>query len=210
MKNLSGRMIFRVSFALLALIAVVTQLVYGISHTNLNPVNFLSYFTIESNIFALSVLLVAAWMQHAGRRDRGLDYLRGAATLYMLITGLIYSILLSGVDVNTPLPWVNTVLHYIMPVVMLIDWLTDKPSRKIPGTYALLWLLFPLLYFAYSLIRGHFVGWYPYPFMNAEQIGYGEVALNSLFIAAGMVLLSLAVARIGARQMNANGPRKAK
>lgn len=200
MKQIPRIVLFRVGFAILSLAAVITQLVYGMARNNLDPVNFLSYFTIESNIFALSVFLVAAWFSYQKRSDRGLDYLRGAATLYMLITGLIYVILLSNVDVNTPLPWVNTVLHYIFPIAVLTDWLLHKPSRNIQAKQALLWLTFPLAYFVYSLIRGHITGWYPYPFLDAGSIGYAQVAFNAATIALGTAFLALIVARAGVGQ----------
>lgn len=43
----------------------------------------------------------------------------------MLLTGTVYSLLLVNVDVQTPVPWVNFTLHYLMPVAMLTDWLLD-------------------------------------------------------------------------------------
>ncbi|MFZ5976285.1 MULTISPECIES: Pr6Pr family membrane protein [unclassified Hydrotalea] len=33
------------------------------------------------------------------------------------------------------------------------------------------WLIYPLLYLVYILIRGSFSGFYPYPFVNVLQIG---------------------------------------
>ncbi len=197
MNNKLSLISYKVFFALLALSAVVTQMVYGITQDNFNATNFYSYFTIESNIFALVMFLVSAKAIRTGKRDANLDYLRGAATLYMLITGFIYSILLTGVDVNTPLPWVNTVLHYLFPLVVLIDWLVDKPAKAIRTKKALLWLAFPLAYFVYSLVRGHYVGWYPYPFMNAANLGYAEVAVNAVVIAIGMAGLAVVVAKLG-------------
>ncbi len=197
MNNKLSLVSYKVFFALLALSAVVTQMIYGITQDNFNATNFYSYFTIESNIFALVMFLVSAKAVYTGKRDANLDHLRGAATLYMLITGFIYSILLTGVDVNTPLPWVNTVLHYLFPLVVLIDWLVDRPAKAITTKKALLWLGFPLAYFVYSLVRGHYVGWYPYPFMNAANLGYAEVAINAVVIAIGMAGLAVVVAKIG-------------
>jgi len=89
--------------------------------------------------------------------------LRGAASLYMAITGIVFSVLLAGLDVElTAVPWDNTVLHYIMPVVVVADWVIDLPGTRIAFKSALVWLAFPLTYVAYSLIRGHLTGWYPY------------------------------------------------
>lgn len=188
---------YRAFFALLALSAVIGQLVYGVARYGMDPVNFYSYFTIESNIFAVIIFLISAKALYLGNSDKLLDHLRGAAALYMTITGLIYSILLSGVDVNTPLPWVNIVLHYVFPVVVLADWLVTRSGSIITPKRALLWLIFPLAYFVYSLVRGAITGWYPYPFLNAGQLGYAMVAVNAAIIAAGMAVLALMLARLG-------------
>ena len=58
-----------------------------------------------------------------------LDYV----TVYILIVGIGFALLLSGLtDVDfTAVPWNNTVLHYVMPVVMLIDLLIDRPAKRI-------------------------------------------------------------------------------
>jgi hypothetical protein len=98
-------------------------------------------------------------------------------------------VLLAGIEgvTLTAVPWDNVVLHYIMPVAMLIDFLIDRPERKIPFKKSLLWLLFPIIYVAYSLIRGTMIGWYPYPFLNPSLKGYGAVGLTVL----GLLILAL-------------------
>jgi hypothetical protein len=50
------------------------------------------------------------------------------------------------------------------------------------------WLAFPLAYFAYSLIRGAAVGWYPYPFIDPRQSGgYGRVAVFAVVLAVSAI-----------------------
>ena len=41
----------------------------------------------------------------------------------MVMTGVVYSVLLSGTDVDTALPWFNSVVHRVLPIVVVIDWL---------------------------------------------------------------------------------------
>jgi uncharacterized membrane protein len=66
---------------------------------------------------------------------------------------------------------------------MVVDWLLDPPDRPPRIRRALAWLLYPLVYLAYSLIRGPRVGWYPYPFLDPQRSGgYGVVAGTSLAI----------------------------
>ncbi len=154
--------------------------------------SFFSFFTIESNIFA-SVVFLAAALLPTTKGDSGTrDMVRGAATLYMVTTGMVYVLLLSGLEesLQTPIPWVNLQLHYIMPIAVALDWVMDPPRQRIPFRRALVWLAFPALYFVYSLVRGPFVGWYPYPFLNPESAGgYGRIALTAVGISIAMLIL---------------------
>jgi len=174
--------LYRIFFAVLAVVAIGVQLAHSARQPTFNAVNFFSFFTIESNIFAAVIFLLAMVL---GRRKRRatLDLARGAATLYMTITGLVYSLLLAGQDVQVPLVWVNATLHYIMPIVVLGDWLADRPRLRITFRTAAWWIIFPLLYVTYSLIRGPIANWYPYPFLDPVKHGYARVALTSAVLA---------------------------
>lgn len=66
-------------------------------------------------------------------------------------------------------------LHYIVPAAALLDLLLDRPKRKIALSRSLVWLLFPVLYATQSLVRGAITGWYPYPFLNPGNKGWGMV-----------------------------------
>jgi hypothetical protein len=189
---------FKAGFALLALAALIAQLTNGLENKDFSVINYFSYFTIESNLFAVVIFAMSAQALALKRRDPELDSLRGAATLYMLITGVVYNLFLVGIEVHTPLPWVNLVLHYIFPVVVLLDWLIDRPTRKFAPRQALLWLIFPLVYAIYTLVRGHFAHWYPYPFIDVMKHGYSIVLLNCLVITLGVIFAALVVARLPA------------
>ncbi len=186
----------RVVTAAAVLVAIGTQLSYGLSHVPFSVVNFFSYFTILSNFLAAIIFLASAVMAHTGKQDDRVDGVRGAATLYMVITGIVYVVLLSNVDVQTPIPWVNSVIHYLFPIVILLDWLLDPPTKRIQTRIALSWLAFPLLYAVYSLVRGPFAhDWYPYPFINVSQLGYVHVLVNCVVLAIVGAALAVGLAK---------------
>jgi hypothetical protein len=54
-----------------------------------------------------------------------------------------------------------------------------------------LWVIYPLVYFAYSLLRGHVLAVYPYPFIDVEKLGYPQVFINAGGLLAGFVLIAL-------------------
>ncbi len=174
--------------ALVAILAIVVQAKTLADAGALDVVNFFSYFTIQSNLIGIAVLLVMA-IQTSRHRPASLEGLRGAATVYLTVTFVVVVALLKDVDVGLQLPWVDVVLHKLTPVVIVADWIIDPPMVPIPWRRSLTWLAYPLVWLAYTLIRGAIVGWYPYPFLDPANGGYGQVAVTSVvIIVAGAAL----------------------
>jgi hypothetical protein len=181
---------YKVLFSLLGFSAIITEIAVIVERGHFNPVNFLSYFTIETNILVAVILLLSAIAIARGKNTK-LDVIRSATVVYILVVGLGFSILLAGLENTefTAVPWDNIVLHYIMPTVMLVDFFIDRPKHRLHFKHSLTWLLFPIVYIAYSLIRGVVTDWYPYPFLNPSLNGYSAVALAI----AGMLVLSIGI-----------------
>jgi hypothetical protein len=188
---------YRAFFAVLTFVAIIVQCVIASENPAFSLVNFLSYFTIESNVLAAGILLISAAGALAQKRNNTFALIRGAAVLYMVTTGIVYSLLLAGLDISvqTDTRWINIVLHYVMPIVLLADWLIDRPVRRIAFRDAAIWLVFPMLYLVYSLVRGEATTWYPYPFLNPANGGYGEVATTCVGIAAAIAGLTWLLAK---------------
>jgi hypothetical protein len=184
--------VYKLAVAALVAVAVVVQFMHGIAvNPTFSTANFFSFFTIQSNILGALVFgLTGAWYLR-GKDANKILLLRGAATLYMSVTGIVYVLLLSGLEqsLQTPIPWVNFTLHYLFPIIAFADWLIDRPTRAIRFKESLWWLAFPVMYLAYSLIRGPLVNWYPYPFLNPANGGYGAVAITVTTISLGALLL---------------------
>lgn len=182
---------YKVFFALLGFSAVVTEIAVLAERGIFNPVNFFSFFTIQTNIIVSATFMLSAYTT-AGKKQYGwLHSLRVAATVYILIVGIGFVVLLSGVEglVLSAVPWDNIVLHYIIPVATLLDFIVDRPSLKNGFHYHLMWLLFPVMYGCYSMIRGAVTNWYPYPFLDPGLNGYAGVAVSM----SGLILLGLSL-----------------
>ena len=125
--------------------------------------------------------------------------MRGAAVLYMLITAIVYELLLARLDALhhvTP-AFNNWVLHRIVPLVVLCDWLYVEPRLPIPWRSAFAWLGFPIVYLGYTFVRGSFENWYPYPFVDPRPHGYLPVAIQCSLIALGAVALAMGIRWLG-------------
>ncbi len=181
---------YRLLFGLLGFSAVVTEIATIVERGRFNSTNFFSYFTVETNILVVVSLLLSA-IAVAMNKNHKLDGFRSAVTVYILIVGIGFSTLLASIDdvALTAVPWDNTVLHYIMPVAVLVDFLLDRPKRARSFKQSLTWLLFPIMYVVYSLVRGKLIAWYPYPFLNPQANGYGRVVVT----VSGLFGLTLAL-----------------
>lgn len=195
-KNLS--ILYKLFFAFLGFSAIVTEIATIVERGRFVPANFFSFFTIESNILAVIIFTFSALAIAKGKQNYKLTMFRGAAALYMVTTGIVFAVLLAGIEnsILTAVPWDNIVLHYIIPVAAVLDWLLDPPKQRIAFKKALVWIVFPIAYVVYSLVRGSLVGWYPYPFLDPSPNGYLGVAVTSLAIAISSLVMIWLLTRV--------------
>ena len=188
--------IIRVAFAATGVVAMTYQYAKLNGLASFSPGNFFSFFTIQSNILAATLLVLTALIRR-GERSRAFDAVRGAATFYITITFVVFALLLSGLqeDLDTHIAFTNFVVHYLIPVVLLVDWFIDPPRHRLGLEVALAWLAYPLAWFGYTLVRGSSTEWYPYPFVDVTQHGYGGVLARglifSLAFAIGAVIFAM-------------------
>ncbi|MBA3653280.1 MAG: Pr6Pr family membrane protein [Actinobacteria bacterium] len=184
--------------ALSIVVALAAQVQVVSTLGTLNWANFFSYFTVESNVAAVFVLLCLEFSNDTVLH-RLATRLRGPVTLYMVMTGVIYNALLApaSADVSITATWTDLIVHTFGPLLMLVDWLLAPPPqrprvRHIPG-----WLAFPMVYVAYSLIRGSIANWYPYPFFNPNlDGGAGKVAIAIAVLMPAVALIALGLVKL--------------
>ena len=195
----------RAVMAVALLVALATQLIYGLNRNGLSVVNFFSYFTVLSTVAAMIVLAVRAGKPEISLR-RNFAEVNGAMTLYMAVTGLVYAVLLApaSADVGLTLGWVDSILHVVGPLAVVIDWLMVPPSHALGQKVLAKWMIFPGLYLIYSLSRGPVVDWYPYPFLDPGAVGgYGGVAGYTVLVAGVVVLIGLGLQKWSVRGASA-------
>ena len=154
--------------------------------------NFFSYFTILSNLLVAISLTVVIFASKTKIGDIfSLPTTSSAIALYILIVGLVYNLVLRGIW--DPKGWqlvADNLLHVAVPVLYFIYWLIFILKGTLNWKDGIAWTYFPLAYLTYSLIRGHFVSWYPYPFLDVNELGYLQVFINVVFIVIAFVIFS--------------------
>ncbi len=174
---------------LVVIVAIVAQAMALVNAGAFDATRFFAFFTIQSNLIGVAVFvwLIARRGTPSGRLT---DLMRGAAVVYLTVTLVVVIVLLGGIDVQLQLPWVDFVLHKLFPIVMIGDWIIDPPATRLGLRDAAIWLIYPLAWTVVTLVRGAMDGWYPYPFLDPADGGYGRVLVVVVGITAGFLIFA--------------------
>jgi len=156
-------------------------------------INFFSFFTILSNILvALSFTLSLLWPSSLSGRFFSRTTVRSAICLYILVVGIVYSLVLR--QIWDPQGWqlvADRLLHDAIPLIYVVFWLLFVTKGVLQWKNTIPWLIFPLIYLVYSLLRGAVTGWYAYPFINVAELGFSKVLLNIMIMLAAFLGVGL-------------------
>lgn len=153
-------------------------------------VRFFSYFTITTNILVAATLTAIAFVPETRLgRFVSKSSTQAAVASYITIVGLVYSLFLR--NVWAPVGWnavADHALHDVMPVLYVLFWLIFAPKSGIGWSDLGKWLIYPIIYIIYSLVRGAFAAWYPYWFVDVTQLGYPAALTNTGFVLIGFAV----------------------
>jgi hypothetical protein len=150
---------------------------------------FFSYFTTQANLLVAATSLSLA--QSPGRDGAGWRVARLNALTGVTITGLVHWFLLHPLDDFSGLQWASdTLVHIIVPILVVLGWLVFGPRRRITTRVVLMGMIWPVAWLLYTLLVGRFTGWYPYFFLDLEQSGPGVVALYCVTILILLFVMS--------------------
>lgn len=159
-------------------------------------VNVLSYFTVQSNILvALTTGLLAVRLN---RTETWFRVLRLSAVIGITITGIVFHLALKGLtELTGPAVTADWILHTASPILGLLGWIIFGPRGWVTSRIVKLSVLFPVLWLAYTLVRGALVedrngrNFYPYPFLDVVEHGYARVFVNIVLVAVLFFVLAL-------------------
>lgn len=207
----------RLAAAALGLAAIIAQLARSIEnalaattewgqHLPTVAANFLSFFTILSNLLAAIVLIIAAVWALRHRRDdepepTWLAVLLACVSTYMIVTGVVYNTLLRGVELpqGTTVPWSNEVLHVVFPLLLLIDVLVAPRRRALGWRTVAVTAIFPLVWAVYTMIRANLITapstgnawWYPYPFLDPRLVPGGHLGVAGYIVGIAIAIVGV-------------------
>jgi len=186
-----NRKIFAATGALLTWFAIIAQLALAIENRTTSVgeavVRFFSYFTILSNLL---VALYCTFQLLPGNTGLHRLFRRpgtiSAITAYITVVGIVYQLLLRHIwEPHGLQKVVDELLHSVIPLLFVIYWVIYEDKRQLKWRFMLYWLIYPIVYAIYTVAHGYFSGFYPYPFVDVNKLGYAVVMGNAfgLFIA---------------------------
>jgi hypothetical protein len=155
--------------------------------------NVFCFFTIQSNlIVGVTSLMLAI---NPRRASTTFDAFRLTGIVAIVITGIVYhSALRDMMELDSWALVGDRLVHTVVPILSVVAWLIYGPRARATRRVMWLTLLFPLAWFAFTLVRGPIAEFYPYPFVNVTLLGYPKVFVNALWV--GFLYLGVAAAAV--------------
>jgi hypothetical protein len=175
--------------SLMVLAGVIIQLFVtggleaGFFHTRAGRVlNVFCFFTIQSNLIVGGTCLLLALSP--ARSSIVFKSFRLTGVVAIIITGLVYHAVLRHLfDLESWALVADNLIHTVVPVMAVAGWLMFGPRGLTSRRVKWLSVIFPVAWLAFTLIRGAFVHFYPYPFVDVSKIGYGRALVNCAWVA---------------------------
>jgi hypothetical protein len=200
-------------FAVIAWFAVLTQyyLMIGnrVSSIGETTIRFFSFFTILTNLlvaiyFSYKTINLPSAQGNLLDRPGSLT----AITVYITIVGLVYQVVLRHIWEPKGLQMiVDELLHSIIPLCVIAFWYFYENKSVTIWAQIPKWLIYPLIYLIYVLVRGNISGFYPYPFVDVSTLGLAKVLLNGLILLT--IFLTFSILFVGAGRLISRNKRAA-
>ncbi|MDJ0324548.1 Pr6Pr family membrane protein [Cryobacterium sp. PH31-AA6] len=179
----------RIGLAATGVAALLGYFEYVLGFATFAIYNYFSYFTVLSGMAAIVAFVAAAIVAFRREVDPPwLDWFRLLITTYIIVSGVVFLTIViqsSSRAYTIEVPWSSQLLHFWIPSIALLDWLTDAGKARLPWKTTAWVMLVPGIWGAFTLTRGALVGWYPYFFLDPAQVsGPLETVLYSLVAVA--------------------------
>lgn len=151
--------------------------------------NVFAFFTVQSNLLVgISSLLLAINPTRPSLAFRGA---RLTGVVAIALTFVVFHLALRDLqDLTGQAAVADFLLHTASPILCVAGWLIYGPRRQTSVQVVLLTVVFLLAWGLFTLVRGEYIGWYPYPFIDVATHGYVRVGVNLTAIGATFIALA--------------------
>jgi hypothetical protein len=173
--------VVRIAAATTGIVALIGRYVYGLDFVTFSTANFFGYLTIQSNVAGVCVFSIGGALAVRGRDDaEWVTVLRAIVTTCLTVAGVVFALLVSQASAQAyylEVPWSDVLLHFVLPVVAVADWIVTPGRQRVPWRLIPLVVGYPIVWGMSTMVRGSIVGWYPYFFLDPLQVTIGQFAI---------------------------------
>lgn len=168
-KNNTAGVVFRVVFLIVCGAGLVMSLIYS----GFSLFSIMSDFALISN--ALALIYFAYLIVARPGYERGV--LRGAVTIYMVITFIVYYLMNFGINAAPSgyLPLAEMLLYFVSPLMAFADYLLFCRKGSFTAYSPIIWTVIPVLFNAAVFIINRFG-------LSISQIPYFNLTGMSLMV----------------------------
>lgn len=160
-------------------------------------IRFFSYFTILSNTLVLICFMNLLLKSESAGNFWNRAETVTAVTVYISVVGIVYHAVLSQLHHPVGLAfWADHGLHSFSPLLVVFYWTFFTSNRPVKYATIPYWLIYPAVYFLYTVIRGNLSGFYPYPFLDLNKISFLQALGNCFIVLLIFTTLSLSLSFI--------------
>lgn len=165
---------------LCAVIGILLQCGFGTGNFSLYSFRM---FTTLSNlavaVFYLVYFIVEVRKPAGAECSVKFGYCKFLITMSIMLTGLVAHFMLRGMfdDMDTIAKAGLTILHYVVPIGTLLDWLLFDVKGNTTWKMMLFATAFPIAYVTVSMIAAQFLTGedkFPYPFLNIDKLASAQ------------------------------------
>lgn len=146
-------------------------------------IRLVAYFTIQSNVLiAIATVMLA---RNPDRDGTGFRSLRLAGVVGITVTCLVHFFLLRPLlDLEGGSYVADKLLHMVVPALAVIGWIAFGPRPRVERRAIEVSLAWPIAWLVVILIAGAATDWFPYPFLDHDEKGWGHVIVVCIGITA--------------------------
>lgn len=187
--------------------AVITQFVLMLQNKQTSYletiIRFFSFFTILPN--TIVALFFSAKLFTSKKNPLNFLNKNGALTaitVFILLVGIVYQIVLRSIWEPKGLQKVvDELLHSFIPLFVFVYWFLYSKKEDLNFITFIKWLSYPILYFIFIISRGLVSGFYPYPFVNVDKLGWTKIGINFVLITITILILFVILVFIGHKKI---------
>ena len=192
----------RFAIALVGLVSLVSRFIWGLGAATFTAGNFFAYLTMQSNIAFVVVCIVGGLVAlRSGTDPPWLTNLHALVLTWIVVAGVVFAILVQQAGergFTLEVPWSDQVLHFWLPAFALIEWVASTGRGAAQWRMLFVTIGYPVVWGIITLVRGAAVGWYPYFFLDPDQVRdpiefvlYSTIALSTFaIVGSGVIVLS--------------------